>query len=79
MASLACGLREEGEVIIEERQGIRKVTRNEGLRTVLRSRHFFGRLWLLMDKVPEPTPAPTYLGRLRLLLQAKRGGSGSIH
>ena len=42
---------------------------------VLRSRHFFGRLRLLMAKVPEPTPAPTYLGRL----QAKRGGSSSIH
>ena len=42
---------------------------------VLRSRHFFGRL--RMAKVPEPTPAPTYLGRLRL--QAKKGGSGSIH
>ena len=26
---------------------------------------------------PELTPAPTYLGRLRI--QAKRGGSGSIH
>ena len=46
-------------------------------KAVLRSRHFFGRLRLLMAKVPEPTPAPTYLGRLRL--QAKRGGSGSIH
>ena len=42
---------------------------------VLRSRHIFGRLRLLMAKVPEPTP--TYLGRLRL--QAKKGGSGSIH
>ena len=27
-----CGMREEGEVIIEEGQGIRKVIRNEGLR-----------------------------------------------
>ena len=46
--------------------------------SVLRSRHFFGRLRLRMAKVPEPTPAPTYLGRLRL--QAKKlapGGSGS--
>ena len=38
--------------------------------TVLRSRHFFGRLRLQVAKVPEPTPAPTYLGRLRL--QAKK-------
>ena len=47
--------------------------------TVLRSRHFFGRLRLRLQvaKVPEPTPAPapTYLGRLRLRLQAKKGGS----
>ena len=42
-------------------------------RPVLRSRYFFGRL--RMATVPEPTP--TYLGRLRL--QAKQGGSGSIH
>ena len=47
---------------------------------VLRSRHFFRRLWLRMANVPEPTraPAPTYLDRLRL--QAKKaapGGSGS--
>ena len=27
-----CGMREEGEVIIEEGQGIKNVTRNEGLR-----------------------------------------------
>ena len=51
------------------------------LNAVLRSRHFFGRLRLRlrMANVPEPTPAPapTYLGRLRL--QAKKGGSGSIH
>ena len=47
------------------------------LLTVLRSRHFFGRLRLQVAKVPEPTPAPTYLGRLRL--QGKKGGSGSIH
>ena len=33
------------------------------LQSVLQSRHFFGRLRLrlLMAKVPEPTPAPTYL------------------
>ena len=47
---------------------------------VLRSRHFFRRLWLRMANAPEPTraPAPTYLDRLRL--QAKKaapGGSGS--
>ena len=37
----------------------------------------FGWLLLLMAKVPEPTLAlaPTYLGQLRLRLQAKRGGS----
>ena len=40
---------------------------------VLRSPPFFGLLRLLMAKVPELTPAPTYLGRLQL--QAKRGGS----
>ena len=38
---------------------------------VLQSRHCFGRL--RMAKVPEPTPAPTYSGRLRL--QAKKGDS----
>ena len=40
--------------------------------TVLRSRHFFGRLRLQAAKVPEPTPAPApiYLGRL--WLQAKK-------
>ena len=50
-----------------------------GKSAVLQSRHFFGRLRLQVVKVPEPTPAPppTYLGRLRL--QARRGGSGSIH
>ena len=42
---------------------------------VLRSRHFFARLRLA--EVPEPTQAPTYLGWLRL--QAKEGGSGSMH
>ena len=40
---------------------------------VLQSRHFFGRLRLWKSKVPEPTPAPTKLGRL--WLQAKKGGS----
>ena len=33
---------------------------------MLRCRHFFWWLRLLMTKVPEPTPPPTYLGRLRL-------------
>ena len=37
---------------------------------VLRSRHFFGLLRLRKSEVPEPTPAPTKLGRLRL--QAKK-------
>ena len=39
---------------------------------VLRSRHFFGRLRLRKSEVPEPTLAPTKLGRLRL--HAKKGG-----
>ena len=44
--------------------------------------NFFGRLWLRLQvaKVPEltPAPAPTYLGRLRLLAKkAAPGGSGS--
>ena len=42
---------------------------------VLLSRPFFGRL--RKSEVPEPNPALTKLGRLRL--QAKKGGSGSIH
>ena len=45
------------------------------LKTVLLSRHFFGRL--RKSEVPEPTPAPTRLGRLGL--QAKKAapdGSG---
>ena len=37
---------------------------------VLRSRHFFGRLWLWTFEVSEPTPAPTKSGQLRL--QAKK-------
>ena len=41
---------------------------------VLRSRHFFWRL--RKSEVPEPTPAPTRLGRLQA---KKKGGSGSIH
>ena len=36
------------------------------LTPVLRSRHIFGRLRLPKSEVPEPTPAPTRLGRLRL-------------
>ena len=40
---------------------------------MLRRRHFFGRLRLRKSEVPEPTPAPTELGRLRL--QAIKGGS----
>ena len=40
-------------------------------KAVFRSRHLFGRLRL--SEVPEPTPAPTKLGWLRL--QAKKGGS----
>ena len=47
------------------------------LHSVLKGRHFIGRLRLQVAKVPEPTPAPTYLGRLRL--QAKRGGSRRLH
>ena len=43
----------------------------------LRSRHYSGQLRLRKSEVLEPTPAPTKLGRLRL--QAKKGGSGSIH
>ena len=50
-----------------------KTSLNKEILTVLRSCHFFGRLRLQVAKVPEPTPAPTYLGRLRL--QAKKGGS----
>ena len=42
--------------------------------TVLRSPHIFGRL--RVAKVPEPTPAPTYLGQLRLRLQAKKAAPG---
>ena len=34
--------------------------------TVLRSRHLFGPLQLRKSDVPEPTPAPIKLGRLRL-------------
>ena len=40
---------------------------------VLRSRQYFGRLRLRKSEVPELTPAPTKLGRLRL--HAKKGGS----
>ena len=51
--------------------------------SLLRSRHFFGRLRHLLrkPKVPEPTPAPSQLGRLRHRLQTKMGGanSGSWH
>ena len=46
--------------------------------SVLRSRHFFGRLRLRMAKVPEltPAPAPTYLGWLRL--QAKKAAPAPV-
>ena len=71
------------EIIGLSHQGGQSVQTTSGTRyryAVLRSRHFFGRLRLRKSEVPEPTPAPTKLGRLRL--QAKKaapGGSGSIH
>ena len=46
---------------------------SKDFKPVLRSRHFFGWLRLQVAKVPEPSPAPTYLGRLQL--QGKKVGS----
>ena len=44
---------------------------------VLRSSHFFWRLWLRKSEVPEPTPAPTRLPRLWLQQGFRAGAAGA--